>query len=137
MDSWTKFFRGKLRAAPYLLYADTPVFKPLGGGDLNNQLFNGLDLPSLLSTVFTIALSVGAILAVLRIAFAGYLYMGSADMWSNKGKAKEVFSDAVIGLLILLGVWLILYQINPDILNVDIFRCIGSGTTGSTCPGAQ
>ena len=59
-------------------------------------------------------------IAMLRIGFAGYLYMGSADMWSSKTRAKEVFQDAIIGLLILLAIYMILYQINPDILELKI-----------------
>ena len=79
-------------------------------------------IPDLLNGLFTASLSVVAMLAVLRIAYAGWLYMGSADMWSNKSAAKDVFQDAILGLLLLLGVWLILYQINPDILNLDFSR---------------
>ena len=40
-------------------------------------------------------------MAVLRIAYGGYIYMGSADMWGNKQQAKETIGDAIIGLLLL------------------------------------
>jgi len=83
---------------------------------------SGGSVGGMVQTAFTMALSLGAILAVLRIVYAGYLYMGSADMWSSKGRAKEVFGDAIIGLLILFAVWIILNQINPGILNIDVFR---------------
>ncbi len=78
-------------------------------------------LAAFLNSAFRVALSVGAILAVLRIAYAGYLYMGN-DMWSHKSKAKEILGDIVLGVLLLLSIWLILKQINPDILNLDILR---------------
>lgn len=96
-------------------------------------------IPDLLNGLFTASLSVGAMLAVLRIAYAGWLYMGSADMWSNKSAAKDVFQDAILGLLLLLGVWLILYQINPDILNLDFSRSLSGGNSApatSPYPGA-
>lgn len=59
-------------------------------------------------------------MAVLRIAYGGYLYMGSADMWGNKQQAKETIGDAIIGLLLLFAVYLILNQINPNLLNLNV-----------------
>ena len=79
------------------------------------------------SNLFKIALSAGAILAVVRLVWAGYNYMGS-DMWSTKDKAKGIIQEVVWGMLLLLGTYLILYQINPCILNLDILQSFsGSG----------
>ena len=103
----------------------------LCGGDPLSKLFCAENIPDMLNRAFQIAISVGAILAMLRIGYAGYLYMGSADMWSTKQHAKDVFRDAVIGLLLLLAIWLILYQINPCILNLDVLQ------TGQNTCGAQ
>ena len=82
--------------------------------------FSSGSLPDYINNVFTIILSVGAIMAVLRIAYGGYLYMGSADMWGNKQQAKETIGDAIIGLLLLFAVYLILNQINPNLLNLNV-----------------
>ena len=82
------------------------------GDDGISKLLCAQSLPDLLNALFKISLSVGAVLALLRIAYSGYLYMGSADMWSTKSHAKEVLADAVIGLILLLAIWLILNQIN-------------------------
>ena len=87
------------------------------------SIYSSGDLGGYINTMFKVALSVGAILAVLRIAYAGYLYMGT-DLWSTKGKAKEILGNVVLGLLLLLSIYLILYQINPDILRLDILRNI-------------
>jgi hypothetical protein len=108
------------------------TFKPLacynGAGDLQKAITSA-DQPNNLATyfnaVFRIMLSVGAFLAVLRITWAGYLYMGSADMWSNKETAKKMFTDAIIGLLLLFGVYLILFQINDKILNLNTLNELG------------
>lgn len=108
--------------------------QPTGGGDesLISRLFsNGTDLGFMLNTAFQVAINVGAILAMLRIMWAGWLYMGSADMWSNKHHAKEVFQNAIIGLLILLAIWIILNQINPQILNVGAFSTDSAALTPS------
>ena len=87
-------------------------------GDPLTKLFCDESIPKILNDVFQLSISVGAILALLRISYAGYLYMGSADMWSDKQHARDVFRDAIIGLLLLLAIWLILYQINPCILSL-------------------
>lgn len=103
------------------------------------------NLPGLFNAAFNLALSAGAILAVLRISYAGWLYMGAADMWGSKQKAKDVLRDAVIGLLLLLGIWIILDQVNPCILNLDVFQdlrgngavqCQAQGSAGTTNGGA-
>lgn len=82
------------------------------------------DFSTFINALFKFALAVGAIGAVLRLAYAGYLYMGQADMWSHKGEAKAIIGDVTLGLLLLLGVWLILNQINPDILKLNGLRNI-------------
>lgn len=96
----------------------------LCGGDALSKMFcaQNNSLPSMLNQAFQISISIGAILAMLRIGFAGYLYMGSADMWSSKSKAKEVFQNAIFGLLLLLAIYLILYQINPQILELKLLQ---------------
>ena len=101
------------------------------GTDSLSKMFCEMTLPDVLNNLFQIAISVGAILAMLRIAYAGYLYMGSADMWSSKQHAKDVFRDAIIGLLLLLSIWLILYQINPCLLDLQVLQ------SGKSNCGAQ
>ncbi len=116
-------------SASKLLYAGATFvpIKPPGSAS-NDSLVSGLfgtgqmDIGTMLNVAFQVAINVGAILAMMRIMWAGWLYMGSADMWSNKHHAKEVFQDALIGLLILLAIWIILNQINPDILNITNFQ---------------
>lgn len=117
-------------SVPLLTYAQGTTISTLVSGSVEACMSGCIE--PLINGLFTAALSVGAMLAVLRIGYAGWLYMGSADMWSNKSTAIGVFQDAIIGLLLLLGVWLILYQINPCILNLDFTRNIG-GTGTSDC----
>jgi hypothetical protein len=81
----------------------------LGSGDLTVYLNN----------VFELALLVGAILAVLIIASAGLQYM-STDAVSGKTTSRERIVQAVLGLLMLLGVWLFFNEIDPTILDLTI-----------------
>lgn len=78
-------------------------------------------LVDLFNAIFFFAIAIGAILAVLRLGYAGIIYM-TTDLWHSKQGAKEIISQAVLGILLLLAVYLILFQINPDILNLDILR---------------
>jgi uncharacterized MnhB-related membrane protein len=105
---------------PLACYSNSPQF---------TAAFNSTTgLPQYINNIFTIALSVGAILAVLRIAYGGYMYMGSADMWGNKQQAKEIIGEAIIGLLLLFAIFLILNQINPNLLNLNILKDITPAT---------
>lgn len=92
-------------------------------------MFGANDLSQYLNALFQFSLSIGAILAVIMIVYGGYLYMGS-DMWATKQKAKQKITDAVIGLLLLLGIYLILYQINPCILSLQIGGWNIGGSSG-------
>ncbi len=107
-----------------LLTVAAPVFaaEDTCAGDELARIFCATDLASAVNSAFQVSMLVGAVLAMLRIGYAGYLYMGSADMWSTKEHAKEVFKDAIIGLLLLLAIWMILNQINPDILKLELLQ---------------
>ena len=71
------------------------------------------------------------------IAYGGYMYMGSADMWGNKQQAKEIIGEAIIGLLLLFAMYLILYQINPNLLNLDVLKSMSSTNSQSTANGGS
>lgn len=119
--------------APFITCADNgfvPLAPTPSSGPLS-QLYStpSGDLSVFINAVFRFAIAVGAIAAVLRLAFAGYLYMGQADMWSHKGEAKKIIGDVTLGVLLLLGIWLILNQINPDILKLNALQNIKPAST--------
>lgn len=112
---------------PVIVFADNgfvPLADVSGSSKLSGLYSNSGsgDLSSFINSLFKFALAAGAVAAVLRLTYAGYLYMGQADMWSHKGQAKQIIGDVTLGLLLLLGIWLILYQINPDILKLNALR---------------
>src|SRR3990167_11092374 len=81
--------------------------------------YNTETLAPFLNKVFAAAISLGAILAVLRLAWAGFAYM-SSDLWSTKEHSKEIIQDTLLGLFLLLAIYLILKQINPQILELNV-----------------
>lgn len=114
------------------VFAQDTKFVPLTGGDVSKvelapfmtkAFSDKADLATFVNAMFKAAIGIGAMLAVLQLARAGFLYMGS-DMWHKKEQAKHYMSDAVVGLLILMAVWLVLNQINPQLLNLDVLKGI-------------
>jgi len=91
-----------------------------------------------LNKLFLGAMSLGAVLAVLRLAWAGFQYMAS-DLWANKQHAKDIIQETLLGLFILLGISLILNQINPDILklNVNITKLPPTAPAAPTTPATN
>lgn len=110
---------------PFFVHAQgfVPLAKTPEGSKLA-QLSTSRDFSGFINGLFKFAIAIGAIGAVLRLAYAGYLYMGQSDMWSQKGVAKGIIQDVTLGLLLLLSIYLILFQINPDILKLTAFERI-------------
>ncbi len=71
-------------------------------------------LPAYANALYIAAISLGAVIAVLKIIFAGIKYMLS-DVITDKSKAKQDIRGALIGLIIMIGAVLILNTINPQI----------------------
>lgn len=95
------------------------------------------ELGPFMNKVFVGAISLGAILAVLRLAWAGFVYM-STDLPGMKSNAKEIIWDTLLGLFLLLAIWLILNQINPDILSLEIdTRTPQTSCNGGICGGEK
>jgi hypothetical protein len=63
-------------------------------------------------------------LAVGFIIFGGITYM-TTDSFSGKTEGKEHLTNAIGGLIFLIGGYLIFLQINPNILNIDFSTASG------------
>ena len=89
--------------------------EPLPGGTKENYS----SLPAYLNLLFNILLSIGAMIAVVTLVLGGITYMVS-EVVDKKSEAKKRMQAAIIGLLILLGCWLILYTINPNLTRLSV-----------------
>ncbi len=74
-------------------------------------------LQNYLSIIFALLIGIAGLLAVIMIVVGGIEYM-STDAFSGKEEGRERVTQAIVGLLLALGAWLILYTINPDILSL-------------------
>jgi hypothetical protein len=121
-----------------VMFQAVAPFKPLAPIDSQSGQLSGIyqsgDLSVYISKLFVFAISIGAIIAVIRLMWAGYQYMGS-EMWTSKESAKKTFREVILGLLLLLAIYLILYRINPNLLNIQILTNItAKQSTGLTVP---
>ncbi len=85
---------------------------PSSGAEAQNDVFNCVD------RLYRFGLVAATIAAVFMIILAGYLYIFSGGSESRVGTAKSFISTSLIGLAVLVVGYLILQQINPEILEV-------------------
>lgn len=81
---------------------------------------SGSDLPGYVSALYKIALIVVTLSAVLMLSIGGFMYLTSAGNTASMGNAKGIIYDSLIGLVIALAAWLILYIINPDLVKISL-----------------
>lgn len=65
--------------------------------------------------VFTYMIGAVGLLALGALVYGGIVYMTGGDNSSKKQAGKGIMTDAIIGLIIALGGYLILYTINPGL----------------------
>jgi len=93
-------------------------YKPLepdafGGA---KPLTESTTLTGFLSEAFNLGLAICAALAVVMIVWGGVEYMLSESLFSKEEGRKKI-RNAIYGLLLAVFSWLILYIINPSILD--------------------
>lgn len=79
------------------------------------------DLGTYIGYVYRYGVRVAVMLAVIVIMVGGVLWMTSAGT-GNLEKAKTMIMNAVIGLLIAVGSYVILQTINPDLVELSLPR---------------
>lgn len=76
-------------------------------------------LSEYLQGIFRIAIGAAGILAVVMLVVCGIRMMGTGSS-SAKSEAKECITNAILGLLLAIGSWVILNTINPDLVRADL-----------------
>ncbi len=84
-----------------------------------------------------LAIGIAGVLAVLRIIYGGFQYI-SADGFGAKSSAKETIQNSLLGLLLAIGAYSILYTLNSKLVNLDLsLESIPLATTLSTDLGGE
>jgi hypothetical protein len=92
---------------------------------------------------YSFALLLSGILAFGAIVWGGVLYASGRGNPSKESDGKEWITSALIGILLLAGAYIILFTINPNILNLQLpalpsltaAPVLGNGTGGSAGGG--
>lgn len=87
----------------------------------------GSNLGQYLKGLYTTALAIIVLSAVLMLSIGGFMYLTSAGNTAAMGTAKTIILDSIIGLILALVAYLILFVINPDLVK---------GTLPSLVPGS-
>ena len=101
----------------YTLLAPLPK-----GDDTKLTDFNSGETSALgtyLNLVIKITIGSSAVLAMVMIVIGGIEYMTS-ELISSKEAGKERIRGALLGLILALGAYALLFTINPNLLNTDI-----------------
>lgn len=76
-------------------------------------------LSDYLPAVFNLAIGIAAALAFVMIVLGGITY-ATTDALSGKADGRERITNAIWGLLLVIGAWVILNTINPQILKFNL-----------------
>ncbi len=80
------------------------------------------DLVEYINAIYTFALPVGGLLAVLMFMIAGLQWMTARGNASKVTAAKERLGTAAFGLVLLFSAYAIAVLIDPNLVSFDIFR---------------
>lgn len=105
--------------APAATSADVPVYQ-----NVQQSVENFLCTPSegpddralekCINKIYRFGISFGAIALVFFVVFAGYTYIAGGE--SGKSKAKEIIQNSLVGMALLLGSYVLLRFINPELV---------------------
>lgn len=89
------------------------------GGITNFDSSKTNALGTYLNKMIQIVIGLAAVMAVVMIVIGGIEYMTS-ELISGKEAGKDRIQGALLGLLLALGAFTLLFTINPDLLNTDL-----------------
>jgi hypothetical protein len=105
---------------PTLLFAITPAKYYALEGIPGLPTGSG-DLPKYLNSIYKILITVGAMIACIRIIIAGFKWSMSGIV-TDKSEAKHEIKGSLFGLAILLIPFIVLTTINPELVSLNILR---------------
>ncbi len=75
---------------------------------------------SLISSVFNYAIWLVGIAVFIMIMYAGFLWLTSAAVPGNIATAKKMISNAILGAILLISAYAILYTVNPELVGGEL-----------------
>jgi hypothetical protein len=83
---------------------------------------NARNFPAYMQALYKFVIGGVAIAGLLMLVIGGFFYMTAAGNNSQLTKAKSIITDALIGIIVALFAWLLLFTINPDLVSIDLSR---------------
>jgi hypothetical protein len=94
-------------------WPDSPLGTSLNGDSELPQL------PQLIQYLYEWGIALGGLAAFIALLIAGFQFLTSAGNPTQMSEARGRIQSAAVGLVLLLGSWLILYTINPDLTTFE------------------
>jgi len=87
---------------------------------LGTSLNDDSELPTFIGYLYEWGISIGGFLVFIALIIAGFQYLGSIGNPAMMRGAKDRIISALLGLALLLGSWLILNTINPQLTKLQL-----------------
>lgn len=71
-----------------------------------------------IAVLYRFGIGAVGIAALIMLAIGGFMYITSAGNNASMEKAKGVITDAIVGLLLAVSAYILLYTINPDLVKL-------------------
>ena len=98
------------------VFAANVEYKQLEPNAFGKEGVDTTNLTGLIGAAFKIGLGIAVVLTIVMIIFGGIQYM-TTESFSGKGDARKRITDALIGLGLALVSYLLLYIINPCLVD--------------------
>ncbi len=106
------------------------IFTPLTNLPGLPTTANSSSLPGFLNSLYKICIGLAATIAILQIMRAGFLFMTNQGSVSSNEQAKNLISQSILGLVLVLSPVIVFGIINPDILKLNLdASSLQSGTS--------
>jgi hypothetical protein len=109
-----------LSLIPLMALAQSTVTISPGIPGTNPTTAAGTSPGAFVANFYQFALLIGGILAFGAIVYGGVLHAVSAGNPSRQSEGKKWIWSALTGLLLLAGAYIVLYTINPNLLNLNL-----------------
>lgn len=100
----------------------------------DNKVGGGCDFTDfiqLINDIINWIIGIAGVIFTLMAVYGGFLYMTSGDNPGNKGKAKSILWNTLLGFVIILTAWLIVYTLLNFLVDPSqkgsVFKFIGNG----------
>jgi hypothetical protein len=109
---------------PIVSFAQTNPIQPIAGtnptdpnaqGKIINPIPRVTDVPGLIHTILTGALTVGIPVVALAIIYCGFLFVAARGNSEKLTKAKDALLWTLVGAAVLLGAWAIASMISATV----------------------